>query len=117
MERLSLIEPPVHLERYNPKGFFSRKRLHGSLTQHEWSLILTDEKMLVRWSIPWWRIQKMVDTRKSSYVRIAGLNTLTFYFPVRLMRQYGKKQQIPDVDTLRPLTSLCCVGMLALGGL
>ena len=103
MERLNFIEPPVSVDRYNPKGFFSRRRVHGNLTQHEWILVLADRTTSIRWTVPWWDIKDMIDALRSTYVRVAGLNTLTFYFPVRVMRQYGKRQQIPDTDTVKPL--------------
>ena len=41
-------------------------------------------------------------TRLSSYVRVASLTALTFYFPSRVMRQFGKVRLIPAVDTIRP---------------
>src|SRR5918999_1467456 len=103
MEHLNFIEPPVTVERYNPKGLFSRRRVHGLLTQHEWIVIFAARRTVVRWVVPWWSVQSMVDTVRSPYVRLASLTMLTFYFPVRLRRQYGSRQFIPDTDTLKPL--------------
>ena len=44
----------------------------------------------------------MVFSDQSPYVRIAGLTSLTFYCPSRVMRQFGKRQVIPDHDSVKP---------------
>lgn len=41
-------------------------------------------------------------THLSPYVRVVSLTTLTFYLPSRVMRQFGKVQLIPVIDTVRP---------------
>ena len=85
MERMSLVEPPRNLEKYSAKGFFSRKRVHTQKTSYEWFLILGDRETRVRWTLPWWGIKSMVHAQRASYVRVASLTKLTFYFPVRVM--------------------------------
>ena len=102
MDRLHLMEPPANIETYSLKGLFSRRRLQKNSTMHEWMVTLADKKTLIRWVVPWWRIRSMVFSDQSPYVRIAGLTSLTFYCPSRVMRQFGKRQVIPDYDSVKP---------------
>ena len=102
MERLNLMEPPINTETYSLKGLFSRRRFHQNSTMHDWMVTLADKKTLIRWIVPWWNIRSMIFSDQSPYIRVAGLTTLTFYCPSRVMRQYGKRRVIPDHDSVRP---------------
>ena len=63
---------------------------------------LADKKTLIHWTVPRSSIQSMIYSDQSPYIPVAGLTSLTFYCPSRVMRQYGKKQVIPDHDTVKP---------------
>ncbi|KMS96343.1 hypothetical protein BVRB_9g226130 [Beta vulgaris subsp. vulgaris] len=95
MERLSLVEAPQNPVKYSAKGFFSSKRIHVNKSQHEWILILVDRGVLVRWTVPWWGIRSMVHTRLSTFVRVASLTTLTFYFPSRYWESHSTLEVTP----------------------
>ncbi len=102
MERLSLIMPPENMESYNTKSYCTRKRSYLSRSEDSWVRYFASGEAVIRWVVPWWRIQRMMTSDDEEGLTISGLRALTFYFPVRLMRQYGRKQVIPDRDTRRP---------------
>ena len=90
------------MEKYSPKGVFGRCRIYKHETSHNWILTIADRKTRVRWTVPWWDIKEMMCSETSPYVQISSLTVLTFYCPLRVLRQFGKSQIIPDCDTMRP---------------
>lgn len=103
MERLSLIVPPENMETYNTKSFCTRKRSYHVLSVDGWVDFFAHGAVHVRWVVPWWRIPRMVGSSSSAAVRISGLRTFTHFLPHRLARQYGRRQLIPDVDSIMPV--------------
>ncbi|KMS96332.1 hypothetical protein BVRB_9g226030 [Beta vulgaris subsp. vulgaris] len=102
MERLTLIAPPENMESYNTKSYCTRKRLYTSRSDDGWAQYFANKDFHIRWVVPWWHIERMMTSDDREGLTISGLWTLTSYFPARLMRQYGRKQVIPDRDTIRP---------------
>ena len=101
-ERLNFIEPPVNVEKYSPKGLFGRRRIHKHETSHDWILTIADRRTQIRLTVPWWDIREMMCSETSPYIRISSLTVLTFSFPLRVLRPFGKRQVIPDCDTMTP---------------
>ena len=102
MDRLSLIVPPENMTNYNTKSFCTRRRRYTQKPEYDWITEFTYERAEMRWVLPWWGIPRMVAVGNTPVVRISGLKTLTFYFPTRVLRQYGRPQRIPEDDTIRP---------------
>ncbi|KMS96341.1 hypothetical protein BVRB_9g226110 [Beta vulgaris subsp. vulgaris] len=95
MERLTLIAPPENMESYNTKSYCTRKRLYTSRFDDGWAQYFANKEFSIRWVVPWWHIERMMTSDDREGLTISGLWTL-------LMRQYGRKQVIPDRDTVRP---------------
>ena len=93
MERLQLIDPPANIEKYSPNAFVSRRRrFPPGRSYQEWVQFFMFREFEIRWVIPWWKIETMVGVNDAPYCRIPSLSLLTFYFPSRVMRQYGHEQ-------------------------
>ena len=104
MERLRLIEPPDNIERYTPNSLVRKKRRFPAKTPSQtWIDFFKSRDFTIQWVVPWWKIEKMIGTNDVPFCRIPSLSVLTFYFPSRVMRQYGREQTIPAVtDRKRP---------------
>lgn len=102
-ERLKTIEQPLNAMKYNLKSFTMRRNLFPRKTVAEWMSLLSHGGLSIRWVVPWWFIKEMVGSHESTpYVRLLGLRKITYFFPTRLLRQYGMKQVIPNLDTEPP---------------
>ena len=104
MEQLTLIAAPENLESYNNRSYTTRKRLYKPRSEDEWIEFLASEDVEIRWVVRWWRIRQMMTAKNGDSMLISGLRQLTFYFPTRILRQYGRKQIIPEHDVRKPLS-------------
>ena len=104
MQRLQLIDPPGNIARYTPNAYVSRRRCFPpSRSYQEWVRFFKYCEFEIRWVIPWWKIKTMVGVNDAPHCRIPSLSVLTFYFPTRVIRQYGHEQRIPpNTDRSRP---------------
>ena len=99
-----MIEPPGNIARYTPNAYVSRRRRFlAGRSYEEWVQFFQRREFEIRWVIPWWKIEAMVGVNDTPHCRIPSLNALTFYFPTRVIRQYGHEQRIPLItDRSRP---------------
>ncbi|XP_074295473.1 uncharacterized protein LOC141623279 [Silene latifolia] len=107
MERLRLIEPPVHVPSYHARSIAMRTRLYmvdfTRVCNYWENKLKSDDGLLIRWIVPWWHLKSVtgvssLDPTRSA--RIPGLEFMVCIFPERLMRQVGLKQTIPKLDTV-----------------
>ena len=100
-EGLKLIEQPLELSSYKPKGLTQRRLLQQRSSFEEWRSYLSHGGLSIRWVVPWWFLKSMLGVQENiAYIRLFGIRNTTYIFPWRILRQYGMKQIIPTVDTL-----------------
>ena len=102
MERLKLINPPDDIHTYVPNCIVRRKKRFLKIGCREWSKVFAAGDFTINWVVPWWKIEAMIGCSNQAYFRLPSLSRLTFYFPCRVMRQYGLAQTIPTGDLRRP---------------
>lgn len=58
----------------------------------------------MRWVVPWWGLSHQIISKGDiAHIRLLSLEQATFYFPCRLMRQFGHKQRIPYFELNKPV--------------
>jgi len=101
-EHLRLIEKPIDEVTYNPRSFARRKRLYSPHSLSQWREYFHGP-VTVRWVVRWWRIPSMIFVHQGSHaVQLLGLREITYIFPTRILRQYGRRQKIPSLDSHPP---------------
>ncbi|XP_074296330.1 uncharacterized protein LOC141626375 [Silene latifolia] len=102
-ERMRLVERPLDPKSYQPHSFAGRQRVvKGEQPLSYWREWM-NSGFPIRWTISWWHIPAMTAPRSSTtYYRLPGLTHSSFIFPSRLLRQFGRKQRVPSLDTISP---------------
>ncbi|XP_021742212.1 uncharacterized protein LOC110708390 [Chenopodium quinoa] len=100
-ERMKLIEQPLELSSYRPKGLTQRRILQQRNSFEEWRSYMSHGGLSIRWVIPWWFLKSMLGVQENvAFIWLFGIRNTTYVFSWRIMRQYGMRQIIPTMDTV-----------------
>lgn len=91
---------------YSARGYFFRQRLVDALDEgwwFEWMCNLSTNH--IAWRCPWLNLPAMSYSMfQDTGIRLIGLTHCVFYFPFRILRQFGHDQTCPPEGIEYPVT-------------
>ena len=99
LERLNLLPPPSVVN-YGAQHFRLRvPEFPLDASPDEWlNMLYHTSWRSIRWHIPYWKCNEKVLLRTvgCTFIKLMGLKATSFYWPSRILRQFGAIQTIPN---------------------